>query len=37
MLEILQECQEVAWKEGDHKTMCKLKQRSRLGGVLSCV
>ncbi|KAI0751907.1 hypothetical protein C8Q80DRAFT_1269066 [Daedaleopsis nitida] len=26
------ECQESAWKEGDHKMMCKLKQRSRLEG-----
>ncbi|TFK80133.1 hypothetical protein K466DRAFT_667821, partial [Polyporus arcularius HHB13444] len=26
------ECQEAAWKEGDHKTMCKLKQRARLEG-----
>ncbi|KAH9887647.1 hypothetical protein C8Q73DRAFT_207746 [Cubamyces lactineus] len=28
----LQECQATAWKEGDHKTMCKLKQRERLEG-----
>lgn len=26
-----QECQATAWKEGDHKTMCKLKQRERMG------
>ncbi|OSD01899.1 hypothetical protein PYCCODRAFT_1468190 [Trametes coccinea BRFM310] len=26
------ECQAVAWKEGDHKTMCKLKQRERAEG-----
>ncbi|KAI0352454.1 hypothetical protein OH77DRAFT_1513235 [Trametes cingulata] len=26
------ECQATAWKEGDHKTMCKLKQRERLEG-----
>ncbi|KAI9059087.1 hypothetical protein FKP32DRAFT_1188172 [Trametes sanguinea] len=26
------ECQAVAWKEGDHKTMCKLKQRERSEG-----
>ncbi|KIM77726.1 hypothetical protein PILCRDRAFT_11814 [Piloderma croceum F 1598] len=26
------ECQTAAWKEGDHKTMCKLKQRERLEG-----
>ena len=25
------ECQETAWKEGDHKTMCKMKQQERLG------
>ncbi|KAJ7490685.1 hypothetical protein FB451DRAFT_1079464 [Mycena latifolia] len=26
------ECQGVAWKEGGHKDMCKLKQRERLEG-----
>ncbi|KZP20990.1 hypothetical protein FIBSPDRAFT_954168 [Athelia psychrophila] len=24
------ECQTMAWKEGDHKTVCKLKQRERI-------
>ncbi|OJT07647.1 hypothetical protein TRAPUB_1472, partial [Trametes pubescens] len=26
------ECQATAWKEGDHKTMCKLKQRECMEG-----
>ncbi|KAJ7133445.1 hypothetical protein C8R44DRAFT_23723 [Mycena epipterygia] len=26
------ECQTLAWKEGGHKTMCKMKQRERLEG-----
>ncbi|KAH8079436.1 hypothetical protein BXZ70DRAFT_996345 [Cristinia sonorae] len=26
------ECQTTAWKEGDHKTMCKLKERERMEG-----
>ncbi|KAJ7808120.1 hypothetical protein B0H14DRAFT_2609138 [Mycena olivaceomarginata] len=25
------ECQTLAWKQGGHKTMCKMKQRERLG------
>lgn len=25
------ECQAIAWKEGDHKNMCKMKQRERMG------
>ena len=46
ILILSQECQETAWKEGDHKTMCKLKQRSRIGtikvihhgiGAFSCI
>jgi hypothetical protein len=30
----LKECQREAWKEGDHKTMCKLKQKEHLGAPL---
>ncbi|KAF7364695.1 hypothetical protein MVEN_00339100 [Mycena venus] len=26
------ECQTIAWKQGGHKTMCKMKQRERLEG-----
>ncbi|KAI0368385.1 hypothetical protein BV20DRAFT_459675 [Pilatotrama ljubarskyi] len=31
------ECQATAWKEGDHKTMCKLKQRERMEGKAASV
>ncbi|OSX68033.1 hypothetical protein POSPLADRAFT_1043193 [Postia placenta MAD-698-R-SB12] len=28
----VKECQAIAWKEGDHKNMCKMKQRERMEG-----
>ncbi|TCD64726.1 hypothetical protein EIP91_003682 [Steccherinum ochraceum] len=31
------ECQAIAWKEGDHKIMCKLKARERLEGKAEAV
>jgi hypothetical protein len=30
------ECQVTSWKEGGHKTMCKLRQRERLGAFVTC-
>ena len=27
----MQECQAIAWKEGDHRNVCKLKQQERTG------
>ncbi|RDB14658.1 hypothetical protein Hypma_016492 [Hypsizygus marmoreus] len=31
------ECQVIAWKEGRHKAMCKMKQRERLEGKLQSI